>query len=312
MIFERAEGQASYPMITAKLTDEGTPLGWGALSALAAGDEPGKLHAASDSVYSGEPSIFTVDATQTPALISGKLVVTRNGDPAQKLDIEGLAADGEGGFWLANEGDAAKLVPHAVLHVNEKGEIKEEIGFPVELLAGQTRFGLEGITTTGEGDDLTLVMAVQREWGDDPKGQTKLLAYKPKDKEWSAVRYPLEATESGWMGLSEITAYDGKLYLIERDNLIGADAKVKRLYSVSLDAFKPAALGGELPLVEKTLVRDIIGDLKSATNGYVVDKVEGFTIDKNGDAYVVTDNDGVDDSSGETLFIRLGNISAVN
>ncbi len=87
---------------------------------------------------------------------------------------------------------------------------------------------------------------------------------------------------------------------------------MKRLYAVSLDAFKPVALGGELPLVEKTLVRDIIGDLKSATNGYVVDKVEGFTIDKNGDAFVVTDNDGVDDSSGETLFIRLGNISAVN
>ena len=39
-------------------------------------------------------------------------------------------------------------------------------------------------------------MAVQREWGDDPKGQVKLLAYKPKAKEWSAVRYPLEATGS--------------------------------------------------------------------------------------------------------------------
>ena len=45
---------------------------------------------------------------------------------------------------------------------------------------------------------------------------------------------------------------------------------------------------------------------------YVLDKVEGFAIDRNGDAYVVTDNDGVDDSSGETLFLRLGNISAVN
>lgn len=65
-------------------------------------------------------------------------------------------------------------------------------------------------------------------------------------------------------------------------------------------------------MVEKTLVRDIVGDLKSATNGYVIDKVEGFTIDKNGDIFVATDNDGVDDSSGETLFLRLGNISAVN
>src|SRR5690606_3039377 len=232
--------------------------------------------------------------------------------PAQKLDIEGLVGDGEGGFWLANEGDAAKLVPHALIHVDDKGRIKEEVSLPVELLAGQTRFGLEGITTTGEGDDLTLIMAVQREWGDDPKGQTKLLAYEPGTQEWSAMRYPLEATETGWIGLSEITAHDGKLYVIERDNLIGAEAKVKRVYAVSLDGFKPVALGGELPVVEKTLARDLIDDLKSATNGYVVDKVEGFAIDGNGDAYVVTDNDGVDDSSGETLFIRLGNITAVN
>ena len=311
MIFERAEGLAAYPMITAKLTDEGTPLGWGALSALAATDEAGKLFAASDSVYSSQPSIFTIDATQSPALITGKTIVTRNGDPAQKIDIEGLVADGEGGFWLANEGDAAKLVPHALIHVNDKGEIKQEIGFPAELLAGQTRFGLEGITTTGEGDELTLVMAVQREWGDDPKGQTKLLAYKPKAKEWTAVRYPLEAVETGWIGLSEITAHDGKLYVIERDNQIGANARVKRIYSVALDAFKPAKLGRDLPVVEKALVRDLMADLE-AGNGYAVDKVEGFAIDKNGDAFVVTDNDGVDDSSGETLFIRLGNISAVN
>ncbi|TIL96902.1 MAG: esterase-like activity of phytase family protein, partial [Mesorhizobium sp.] len=69
-------------------------------------------------------------------------------------------------------------------------------------------------------------------------------------------------------------------------------AKVKRIYSVALDAFKPAKLGGDLPLVEKTLVRDIVGDLKSASNGYVIDKVEGFTIDKNGDIFVATDNDG--------------------
>ena len=88
-----------------------------------------------------------------------------------------------------------KLVPHALLHVDAKGEIKQEIGFPAELLAGEIRFGLEGITTVGDGDDLMLVMAVQREWKDDPKGQVKLLAYKPKAKEWSAVRYPLEQAE---------------------------------------------------------------------------------------------------------------------
>jgi hypothetical protein len=41
----------------------------------------------------------------------------------------------------------------------------------------------------------------------------------------------------------------------------------------------------------------------------VVDKIEGFTIDAAGNGYAVTDNDGVDDSSGETLFFSAGNMN---
>lgn len=313
MIYERSEAPAAYPTVASTNDEAGLPIGWGALSGLAADPaKPGTLYAVSDSFYRNAPAIFTVDAGKTPALITARTIVTRDGAPAQKLDLEGITGDGDGGFWLANEGDAAKLVPNALLHVDGKGAIKEEIGLPAELLAGQTRFGLEGVTAIGEGDDRTLVMAVQREWKDDPKGEVKLLAYKPETKEWSAVRYPLDKPEGGWMGLSEITAHDGKLYIIERDNQIGNLARTKKLYAVSLDAFKPAPLGGDLPVAEKALVRDLLPDLRAATNGYVVDKVEGFTIDPEGNAFVVTDNDGVDDSSGETLFLRLGNIAAVN
>ena len=38
----------------------------------------------------------------------------------------------------------------------------------------------------------------------------------------------------------------------------------------------------------------------------MLDKVEGFTIDASGEAFVVTDNDGVNDSNGETLFWSVG------
>ena len=69
----------------------------------------------------------------------------------------------------------------------------------------------------------------------------------------------------------------------------------------------PGALGGELPTVTKTLVCDLIPDLTS-TGGYVLDKVEGFAIDAEGTGYVVTDNDGVDDSSGETMFWAIGSL----
>ncbi len=38
-------------------------------------------------------------------MITDALRITRDGAPAQKLDIEGVALDGEGGFWLASEGN---------------------------------------------------------------------------------------------------------------------------------------------------------------------------------------------------------------
>ncbi|PYE88656.1 esterase-like activity of phytase family protein [Phyllobacterium leguminum] len=306
MVYKLEDGKAAYPQIISADKE----IGWGALSGLVADPkEPGKVYAVSDSFYSTAPTIFTIDATKQPAEITKALTVTRGGHPAQKLDLEGITTDGDGGFWLANEGDAKKLVPHAILQVNKKGEIKQEIALPEEVLAGQTRFGLEGITRVGEGDDTTLWMAVQREWADDPKGTVKLLSYKPKAKggEWTAVRYPLDKTESGWVGLSEITAHDGQLYIVERDNLIGDKAVNKKLYRVALDGLKPAKLGGELPVVQKTLVRDFMPDLKK-TNGYVADKLEGFAIDSEGNGYAVTDNDGVDDSSGETLFWTIGKV----
>jgi hypothetical protein len=58
-------------------------------------------------------------------------------------------------------------------------------------------------------------------------------------------------------------------------------------------------------VVGKERVRDLIPELKSL-NGYVTDKVEGFAVDVEGNGYLVTDNDGVDDSSGETLWLNLG------
>ncbi|MDS7596800.1 esterase-like activity of phytase family protein [Agrobacterium tumefaciens] len=311
MIYERSEGEAAYPqLVSAKI--DGLPIGWGALSGLTAdAQKPGILYAVSDSVYGNQPSIYTIDATKKPAVITSALRVKRDGMAAQKLDIEGIALDGKGGFWLASEGDSSKLVPHALYNVNAKGEIKAEIALPKELLSGETRFGFEGVTVVGEGDDATLWMAVQREWGTDEKGTVKLVSYKPKSKEWGAVRYPLEKAGEGWVGLSEISAFGDHVYIVERDNQIGDKAKHKKLYRVALSELKPAKIGGELPLVKKEEAHDFLPDLKAQTNGYVVDKLEGFTFDKDGTAYAVTDNDGVDDSSGETLFFTV-NLKAIN
>lgn len=139
----------------------------------------------------------------------------------------------------------------------------------------------------------------------------KLVAYNLETEEWGAVRYPLDpAPEGGWIGLSEITVEGDHVYIIERDNQIGAAARIKQLTRVPLAEMVPAPLGGDLPLVGKEVVRDFLPDL-AAPNGYVADKLEGFAIDAAGFAYAVTDNDGVDDSSGETHFLPLGSIEAM-
>ncbi len=305
MLYEYAEGEKAYPTLQSAMVDD-APIGWGALSGLVGdAEKDGTFYAVSDSFYSMQPTIYTIDATKKPAEITRALVVKREGQPAQKLDLEGITLDGKGGFWLASEGDSAKLVPHALYNVNEKGEIKKEIALPAELLQGETRFGFEGITSIGSGAEQTLWMAVQREWGTDEKGFVKLVSYKPESKEWGAVRYPLDKADKGWVGLSEITAHGDYVYIIERDNQIGDAARIKKLYRVAIANLKPGKIGGELPVVNKEEVHDFIPDLKAATNGYVLDKLEGFAFDKAGKAYAVTDNDGVDDSSGETLFFAV-------
>lgn len=304
MVFEKSAGEPVYPMLTSEGSD--ALIGWGALGALAAVEgKPGHLYATSDIVYSAAPAIYSIDATQKPARITTKTLITRGGDAAQKLDIEGITPDGNGGFWLANEGDAAKLVPHAIVNVDEKGAIKQEIALPLELLAHQTRFGAEGIVMI----DVKIWVAMQREWGDDPNGMVKLLSYDLAEKAWGAVHYPLEPKGEGWIGLSELAVQGDQLYVIERDNLLGDAAKVKKIFAVALADLKPAKLGETLPVVTKREVRDLIPELKSLNNGYVLDKVEGLAFDVAGDAWVVTDNDGVDDSSGETLFWSLGKIN---
>jgi hypothetical protein len=62
---------------------------------------------------------------------------------------------------------------------------------------------------------------------------------------------------------------------------VGKEAKVKQLAFVPLDGVSPAPLGGTLPVIKKTVLRDLIPDL-TALGGYVLDKVESFAVDRDG------------------------------
>lgn len=310
MIYRRAEGPAAYPTILSQ-DENGLPIGWGALSGLAADPTaPGKLFSITDSAYA--PSrILQIDATQQPARITGAITVMKDGKPAS-YDLEGIATRSGGGFWLASEGNPEKkdaALPDVLLRVSAKGEVEEEILLPEALAQHAVRFGLEGVAVTGTGADETVWLAVQREWKDDPKGKTKILSYKPATKEWGVFHYPLSAAAQGqWMGLSELVSLgDDRFAVLERDNGLGAKA-FKTIQTFSMKGLKPAAIGAaEIPTLAKTPLRDLTPDLMKA-GGYGLDKVEGMAVDKAGNLFVVTDNDGVEDSSGETQFFAFGKI----
>lgn len=308
MLFELQDAPAAYPHLTSAGAEE--LIGWGAISGMVA-DAEGMIWAVNDSFYGFQPSIFKIDPSQTPARITNVIRIHRqNSETAQKLDLEGITLDGKGGFYVASEGRMDRVIPHAIYHVSAEGLIKDhkgEIGLPPELIAVEKRFGFEGVTRVGD----TLWMAVQREWKDDPANRVKLVYYNLETEEWGAVHYPKAEPATGWVGLSEIVAHGDYVYVVERDNQHDHRAVTKKVYRIPASEMQPAALGGALPVVSKELVRDLLPELTS-TGGYVLDKVEGLAIMPTGEIFVSTDNNGVDDHSGETMFFSIGNLSNVN
>ena len=264
----------------------------------------GLIYAVNDSFYGFQPSIFVIDPSSKPAQIVKKIPIKRAGYPAQKLDLEGITTDGKDGFWVASEGRTDRMIPHGLYHVNAKGEIKKEVSLPPQLLNVETRFGFEGITRIGN----TLWMVIQREWQDDPKDHVKLVSYNTDTGEWGAVYYKKAKPSKGWVGMSEIVSHGDFFYVIERDNQIGDAAITKKIYRIPASEMVPEPLNSpKLTVVSKELVRDLIPDLKQF-GGFVVDKIEGLAITADGEMFVSTDNDGVDDSSGETFFWSIGKI----
>lgn len=298
MLFEYQDAPATYPHLTSAGMDELT--GWGAISGQVMAED-GTIYAVSDSFYGLQPRIFHIDVSEAPARIVDAIDVTREGRPAQLMDMEGIALDGEGGFWIASEGRTDRLVPHAIYRVDADGEIDDYITLPAELMAVERRFGFEGITRV---DDM-LYIAVQREWRDDPAGHAKVLSYDLEAEEWGVIHYPLTEPEAGWVGLSEIVAHGDFIYFIERDNQHDDRAVTKQITRVAMSAMEQMVALGETPAVlEPELVVDLLPYLTS-TGGYVLDKVEGLAIAEDGTMWVSTDNDGVDDHSGETMFFSI-------
>lgn len=321
-IFRLETGVPAYPQIESIVKADGKPIPWGALSALSADkDDVNTLYTVHDGFYQ-QSRIYRVDVSAHPAKISDEMVLYKDGATVN-YDLEGLAQRSDGSFWLVSEGannaGDSKLTPNLLIESNADGTVLREIRLPAAVDVKQKKFGFEGVAVTGTvGVDEQVYVAFQREWTGDPSGYVRIGVYTPADDndpaveegdEWKFFYYPLDAVESpagGWVGLSEITALGGgRLAIIERDNQSGADARIKRVYEVDVTGMTPAPEGSTFPVLSKTLAIDVLPAMR-AGKGWVHDKLEGLARAADGTVYVVTDNDGVDDSTGETQFLNLG------
>ena len=318
-----------YPTVQSANRADGNPIPWGALSALTADhNNPDILYSIEDSFY-GQNRIFTLDVSNKPALITNEIKIMDsndvfstsgvnvhtpnvsnaelaamiNADKSVNIDPEGLAKASNGGFWIASEGAGAAASAtsmNLIFKTDNYGVIESVIHLPDAVNALQTNNGFEGIAEYNN----SLYLAFQRAWAGETNPRIGI--YDLANQTWQFVYYPLDAYSSqyagGWVGLSEITSLgNGEFMVLERDNRGGPDASIKRLYKINLQAITDGQT------ITKTLIKDIKPVLGNTT-GTLLEKVEGTAVTLNGDVYIVTDNDGVNDHSGETQLINLGKL----
>ncbi len=336
--------ESQYPTLQSADRISGVPIPWAALSGLAADPwNSNRLYSVDDSYYQ-KNRIFTLDVSARPATIMGEMYVmdtndvfagvtavavadgtaeddaTRlevfdsldlagmlNDDKTVNVDLEGVARAADGGFWLASEGagtigDAGRPVNslNFVFKTTSTGVIEDVLTLPTAMNNAQVRFGFEGVSEYAD----KVYVAIQRAWTGD--ANPRIAIYDTVGDAWISVFYPLEAVASqngGWVGLSDITSLgDGRFLVLERDNQGGPDAAIKRLYVVDLNGVTDGQT------ITKTLVRDLMGDL-AMPGGLTPEKIEGSAITSDGTIYILNDNDGVEDNSGESQLIRLDNVS---
>ena len=298
-------GTLARPQISSR-----SPAGaWAALSGLAADPVRASVlwsvpdDALASELYRIEVKGGTAGLAATPIRKDGELA---------RYDLEGIAVDRSaaakrsGGFWLAGEGNAAfgedGYLPNLLVQVDRRGNVLREVPLPPEVDspgAGVVRSnGFEGVTVSDDGRHL--LAAIQRDYSADAAvggvRHTRIARYDLLAGTWDFFLYPLDAPPPGasWVALSEITNLGGDRYaVIERDDLAGAAAAVKRVYEFTVDGLTPTdgsplAAGADLvgAVIEKTLLRDVLEE--SAP----FEKVEGLTLAKDGRLWSVIDNDG--------------------
>ena len=248
------------------------------------------------------------DATGTGVIVARHAVT----GASTNLDLEGIADAPEGGFWLASEGRSGAR-PNEIIKIGDDFHVELQVELPAAVTGTMTNSGFEGVAVqpTADGTETRYVYAVvQREWDDDPEGTIRIARYEVATGDWTFVRHekaPSPPRAGGWVGMSELTRLpDGTFAMIERDNQPGNDARIKTIVGVDLAAadFRSYDDPYGLVTVPSILLADLLDGL-AAASVWTPDKLEGLGVTADGDVYVVTDNDGLDESLGQTVFLHL-------
>jgi len=334
-IYEYVVSELTYPTIEAVDRADGTPIPWGALSALT--EDPSNattLYTVEDAAFDAN-RIFRLDLSETPARLAediqlrddnnilSTLTVSgpgsdrdrfdgndrddlTNPDGTVNLDLEGITVATGGGFWVVaeGEGDAENTIFEPIDAINllirtdAAGVIQEAIRLPANIEALQETRGFSGVAEA----DGVLYVTFQRPWG--MEANIRIGRYDTATNQWDFIFYSPDAPESqngGRVSLTDIASIGGgEFRLLESDSQAGPDAAVKRIYTSNLEAASASSL------VNKTLFRDLLveGDLP-AGNGTIPNSVEGLAVTPDGRTFIVNDNDGLRSNVGETRLVEL-------
>ncbi len=225
------------------------------------------------------------------------------------LDLEGVAADPDGGFWLVAEGrgELARgrsragnpfVSPDVLMRASAEGAITAAVLLPLRLVKNQSDAGLEGVARVGE----QVYVAFSGAWtaSGDPDGHARIGRYDLVTQSWTFAYYPL--AEAGTR-LSELSHVRGdRLAVLERDGRSGAQARVKQIGSFSLtgSSFRPESHAGAFGVIDRRVEVDLLAGEPLAA--CLAKKPEGLAVLADGSVLLVNDNDGI---RGETHLARF-------
>src|SRR5690606_20912734 len=148
------------------------------------------LYAASDAAYA-TGRVYSLDTSSSPATIDEVIEVTEPDGTTPSIDIEGLHARVDGGFWLAAEG--ATGADNKLFRTDADGVVRETVELPADVTANLGKQGLEGVTAHGSGKKEVVTVALQRPAaGED---FARIGRYSVATGAWEWFAYSLEDTD---------------------------------------------------------------------------------------------------------------------